>query len=76
MKTTLVYDTITGVYIDRVPIYRPSKSCSKKPTPRKHIWILNTVHNMVCINCGIVKRINSYYDFALEAGLLPRISWE
>jgi len=67
MQWTMVYDTITGVYIDRVPL-QLAKSCTKKSPPEKHVWVLNTAHHKVCINCGMVGRVTSFYEFALEAG--------
>lgn len=73
MKTSIVYDTIAGMYIDRVPVYERGSSC--KMHGLHHLWILNTAHNRVCIRCGMKETITSYYRFALEAGLLPRISW-
>ncbi len=65
---TVVYDTITGKYIDRVPIYEKGKSC--KIRGEKHLWVLNTAHNEVCIRCGLSSRITSFYRFAIKVGLL------
>lgn len=73
-KWTIVYDTITGVYIDRVPIYKRGNTCKRRGL--HHLWVLNTIHNKMCIRCGMKESITSYYKFALEAGLLPRMCWE
>jgi hypothetical protein len=67
-QTTMVFDSITGVYIRRVPIYEAGDSC--KLHGDKHLWVLNTVHKKVCIRCGMVTKITSFYGFAAEAGLL------
>jgi hypothetical protein len=68
MKTTIVYDTITGVYIQRVPIYERGLSCRLRGL--KHLWVLNTAHKEACIRCGLNSRITSFYKFAVKAGLL------
>ncbi len=68
MRTTVVYDTITGKYIDRVPTYEKGKSC--KIRGEKHLWVLNTAHNEVCIRCGLSSRTTSFYRFAIKVGLL------
>ena len=71
LSTTVVYDSITGVYIHRVPIYVPGASC--KLNGRKHDWVLNAAHRKVCIGCGLVSRAASFYKFAADASLLsPR----
>jgi hypothetical protein len=69
---TVVYDTITRLYIYRVPIYEGGASCKKRTTPLKHLWVLNTVHKKVCIRCGLISQISSFYKFAIEVGLLNR----
>jgi hypothetical protein len=68
MQTTVVYDAITGRYIERVPIYKAGDSCAK--SGRRHVWILNSAHKKVCIRCGLVSRITSFYKFAMEVGIL------
>ena len=72
MQWTVVYDTITHLYIYRVPVYETGTSCAMKPTPERHLWVLNTAHKKVCIRCGMVARITSFYKFAIEVGIFKR----
>jgi hypothetical protein len=71
-QTTAVFDTITGIYIRRVPVYEAGTSCAMRG--RSHMWILNSAHNKVCIRCGLVSRVASFYKFAFEVGLL-KLGW-
>lgn len=73
MQTTVVYDTITGLYIERVPIYELGNSCALHG--QRHVWVLNSRHKKVCILCGLASRITSFYEFAIDVGLLePRMT--
>jgi hypothetical protein len=67
-QTTVVYEPITGVHIRRVPIYSAGNSCAIHG--EKHLWVLNAVHKKVCLRCGLVSEVTSFYKFAMEVGLL------
>lgn len=43
---------------------------ARKLRGQKHLWVLNSAHRKVCLNCGMNVKVTSFYRFAADVGLL------